>query len=100
MHLRLHLLGTSRCRSVLQPRRALGEQIDARRAAEAIRSRFTPIWELAVWRYVPADPVRSLNSRVASDDDPFLTPEYLKVSARQLDYQLKVSERAARDFFH
>ena len=80
--------------------RAVGEQIDAKRAADAIRSQFAPIWDLAVWRYLPADPVRSLNSRVASDDDPFLTPEYLKVSARHLDYQLKVSERATRDFFH
>ena len=80
--------------------RGVGEQIDAKRAADTIRSQFTPVWDLAVWRYLPADPVRSLNSRVASDDDPFLTPEYLKVSARQLDYQLKVSEQAARDFFH
>ena len=80
--------------------RGVGEQIDAERAADGIRSQFAPIWDLAVWRYLPADPIRSLNSRVASDDDPFLTPEYLKVSARQLDYQLKVSERAARDFFH
>jgi len=80
--------------------RAVGEQIDAKRAADAIRSQFAPIWDLAVWRYLPADPVRSLNSRVASDDDAFLTPEYLKVSARQLDYQLKLSERATRDFFH
>ena len=80
--------------------RRVGEQIDAKRAADAIRSQFAPIWDLTVWRYLPADPVRSLNSRVASDDDPFLTPGYLKVSARQLDYQLKLSERAARDFFH
>jgi hypothetical protein len=80
--------------------RAVGEQIDARRAVDAIRSQFAPIWDLAVWRYLPADPVRTLNSRVASDDDPFLTPEYLKVSAGQLNYQLKISERATRDFFH
>jgi hypothetical protein len=80
--------------------RAVDEKIDAKRAADAIQSQFAPIWDLAVWRYLPADPVRSLNSRVASDDDPFLTPEYLKVSARQVDYKLKVSERAARDFFH
>ena len=80
--------------------RAVDEQIDAKRAADAVRSQFAPMWDLAVWRYLPSDPVRSLNSRVASDDDPFFTPEYLKVSARQLDYQLKVSEQAARDFFH
>ena len=80
--------------------RAVDEQIDAKRAADAVRSQFAPMWDLAVWRYLPADPVRSLNSRVASDDDPFLTPEYPKVSARQLDYQLKLSDQAARDFFH
>ena len=80
--------------------REVGEQIDAKRGADTTRSQFTPVWDLAVWRYLPADPLRSLNSRVASDDDPFLTPEYLKVSARQLDYQVKVSEQAARDFLH
>src|SRR4029453_8676809 len=40
--------------------RAVGEQIDAKRAADTVRSQFTPIWDLAVWRSLPADPVRSL----------------------------------------
>ena len=49
---------------------------------------------LKIWRYLPADPGHTLNSPVTSDDDPFFTPEYLKVSGRQLDYQLKKSEQA------
>jgi hypothetical protein len=80
--------------------RTVGEQIDAKRAADAARSQFSPIWNLSVWRYLPADPIHTLNSRVASDDDPFFTPEYLKVSARRLDYELGLSERATHDFLH
>jgi hypothetical protein len=80
--------------------RTVGEQIDAKRAADAARSQVSPIWNLSVWRYLPADPIHTLNSRVASDDDPFFTPEYLKVSARQLDYELRLSERVTHDFLH
>jgi hypothetical protein len=77
--------------------RSVGEQIDAKRAADAVRLQLSPIWDLAIWRYLPTDPAKTLNSRVASDDDPFFTPDYLKVSARQLDYQLKKSERAGQE---
>jgi hypothetical protein len=80
--------------------KAVGEQIDAKRAADAAHLQLSPIWDLAVWRYLPADPVRTLNSRVASDDDPFFTPEYLKLSTRQLDYQLKRADRASHDLLH
>jgi len=76
--------------------KAVGEQIDAKRAADAARLQISPVWDLAIWRYLPTDPAHTLNSRVASDDDPFFTPDYLKVSARQLDYQLKKSERASQ----
>jgi hypothetical protein len=80
--------------------RTVGQQIDAKRAADAARSQLSPIWNLSVWRYLPADPIHTLNSRVASDDDPFFTPEYLKISARQRDYELRLSERATHDFLH
>ncbi len=80
--------------------RAIGEQIEAKRAAEAAHLQVSPVWDLAVWRYLPSDPARTLNSRVASDDDPFFTPDYLKLSIRQLEYRLKVSERTTRDFVH
>lgn len=73
----------------------VADEIEAKYAADAARS---PIWHLAIWRYLPADPAFTLNSRVASDDDPFLTPTYLKVSARQLDYQLKKSEAMGQEF--
>jgi len=78
--------------------KAVGEQIDAKRADDAARFQSSPIWDLKIWRYLPADPDHTLNSPVASDDDPFFTPEYLKVSVRQLDYQLKKSEEASHDF--
>jgi hypothetical protein len=74
--------------------KSVGEQIDAKPAADAARLQLSPIWDLKIWRYLPADPGHTLNSPVTSDDDPFFTPEYLKVSGRQLDYQLKKSEQA------
>jgi len=73
---------------------SVGKQIEAKRATDAVRS---PLWDLAMWRYLPADPACTLNSPVASDDDPFLTPEYLTVSARQMDYQLKKLEKAGQE---
>ena len=84
--------------SVARTIKSVGEQIDAKRAADAVRLQSSPIWDLKIWRYLPADPDHTLNSPVASDDDPFFTPEYLKVSVRQLDYQLKKSEQASHDF--
>jgi hypothetical protein len=77
--------------------KAVGGQIDTKHAADAARSEGSPIFDLAIWRYLPADPAHTLNSRVASDDDPFFTPDYLKVSGRHMDYQLKKSERASQE---
>lgn len=77
--------------------KSVGEQIDAKGAADAARLQSSPIWDLKIWRYLPADPGHTLNSPVASDCDPFFTPEYLKVSGRQLDYQLKKSEHAGQE---
>lgn len=77
--------------------KSVGEQIDAKRAADAARLQLSTIWDLAIWRYLPADPDHTLNSRVASQDDAFFTPEYLSVSARQFDRQLKSSERASQE---
>ena len=76
----------------------VGEQIDAMRTADAVRLQSSPIWDLKIWRYLPADPDHTLNSPVASDDDPFFTPDYLKASVRQLDYQLKKFEEASHEF--
>jgi hypothetical protein len=85
--------------AVQRARKALGEQIDAKRAADAARTQFAPLWDLAFWRYLPADPAHTLNSPVASDDDAFSTPEYLKISTRQLDQELEQRERASHDLF-
>src|SRR5437764_12750043 len=86
--------------AIEHPIQSVGEQIDVKRAADAARSQIAPLWDLRVWRYLPADPAHTHNSPVASDDGLFFTPEYLKVGARQLDFQLKVSERASRDLLH
>ena len=86
--------------AIEHPIQSVGEQIDVKRAADAARSQIAPLWDLRVWRYLPADPAHTLNSPVASDDDLFFTPEYLRAGARQLDYQLKLSERASRDLLH
>ena len=90
-------LGPTAVERVIQ---SVGEEIDVKRAADAARSQIAPLWDLRVWRYLPADPAHTLNSPVASDDYLFLTPHYLRVYARQLDYQLKLSERASRDLLH
>ena len=87
-------LGPTAVERVIQ---SVDEQIDVKRAADAARSQIAPLWDLRVWRYLPADPAHTLNSPVASDGDPFFTPDYLKVSGRQLDYQFKKSERASQE---
>lgn len=73
---------------------SIGEQIDAQRAAA--KTHTSPVWELAASRYLPVDPAHTLNSRVVQDDDPFFTPNYLTVTSRHLDHELKKSERAAQ----
>ena len=75
----------------------IAEQIEAKRAADVARMHVSPIWDLAFWRYLPTDSSRTLNSPVMSEDDPFLTPDYLKVSARQLDYELSKAERTSQE---
>jgi hypothetical protein len=95
-HLEVPFGGTATERAL----RMIADQIEAKRAAEAAHLQISPVWDLAVWRYLPSDPARTLNSRVVSDDDPFATPDYLKLSTRQLEYRLKASERATRDFVH
>ena len=79
--------------------RQIEAQIDAKRATDAARSPAQPLWDLAVWRYLPADPARTLNSRVTTEDDPFFTPDYLKVSSRQLENQMHLSETVALKIF-
>ena len=46
--------------------KSVGKQIDARRATEAARS---PLWDLAIWHYLPTSLARTLNSPVVSDDE-------------------------------
>jgi hypothetical protein len=79
--------------------RSIAAQIDQKRAADAANAQTHPIWSLAIWRYFPANPGGTLNSPVVKDDDPFFTPEYLKVRGRQLDYETRVSDKASLRFF-
>ncbi|MFL6583394.1 MAG: hypothetical protein ACJ8KU_02620 [Chthoniobacterales bacterium] len=79
---------------------SIGKQIDARRAADAAHAQVAPLWNLAIWRYLPADPTSTLNSRVAADDDPFFTPQYMTLSGRQLDHQLKLTEKTGYELLH
>jgi len=78
--------------------KSIGGQIDAKRATE-VGSQLSFLWDLSIWRYLPADPGSTLNSPVGSQDDPFFTPTYLTVFGRQLEYQLKQSEKSNIDLF-
>jgi hypothetical protein len=40
-----------------------------------------------------------MNSPVEKDDDPFLTPAYLTVIARQLDREVAASDKRAKFLF-
>lgn len=79
--------------------RSIGERIEQKRATDAANSQTQPLWDASFWRYLPADADRTMNSRVVSDDDAFFTPEYLKVSGRQLELQMKLSEKEGVKLF-
>jgi hypothetical protein len=71
--------------------RHIGDQIEQRRAADAARSPLEPFWKASFWRYVPFAP----GGVQRATDDPFLTPAYLAVPGRQIDYEMTVSEKRA-----
>ena len=79
--------------------RALGEQIEQKQAADRSRSSLQPLWSASFWRYLPGGMSDTMNSPVAATDDPFFTPAYLRISGRQLDYQLSLSEKSALKLF-
>ena len=79
--------------------RALGEQIEQKQAADRTRSSLQPLWSASFWRYLPGGMSDTMNSPIATTDDPFFTPAYLTISARQLDHQLSLSEKSALKLF-
>lgn len=93
-----------------QALRYLRQQLDERQAAEAAKSPLEPLWKSPIWKYLPSDPGGTLNSPVGGLpdnlartplhlDDPFSTPAYLTLEARQLDRELVVSEQRSLWFF-
>ncbi|PZR77043.1 MAG: hypothetical protein DLM73_00595 [Chthoniobacterales bacterium] len=75
--------------------RAIEQQIEEKRAAEAARSPLQPFWEAKFWSSplmklipIPMGPQRLV-------EDPFVMPAYLTVSERQSDYQLRISDKRA-----
>ncbi|MEY2488544.1 MAG: hypothetical protein QOC70_486 [Verrucomicrobiota bacterium] len=90
--------------------RAIGQQIDQKRAADAAQSPLEPLWKEPLWKYLPADPAGTLNSPVGALpdnlarnplhlDDRFSTPVYLTLPGQQLDYELALSEKRTLWFF-
>lgn len=89
--------------------RAIGQQMDRKRAAEGAQSPLEPLWKEPFWKYLPADPAGTLNSPVGALpdnlarnplhlDDFFCTPAYLTFRGRQLDYELARSEKRGLGF--
>jgi hypothetical protein len=90
--------------------RSLRQQLYEKQAAEAAKSPLEPLWKNSIWKYLPSDPVGTLNSPVGGLpdnlartplhlDDPFCTPAYLTLEVRQLDRELVVSEQRSLWFF-
>jgi hypothetical protein len=90
--------------------RALEQQIDQKRAAEAAQSPLESFWKNPLWKYLPSDPGGTLNSPTVSLpdrlartplrlDDPFCTPAYLMFAGRRLDQELALSEKRRVWFF-
>lgn len=74
--------------------RATELQSEQKEAAELKRTPLDPIL-----KYLPGGLGATMNSPIAIDDDPFFTPEYLKLTGRLLDAQLAVSEKRGASLF-
>jgi hypothetical protein len=79
--------------------RSIGAEIEQRREAERVRSSLQPFWQASLWKYIPSDPGRTLNSAVVTEDDPFFTPVYLNLSTRLLGSQMEAVEKRGRFLF-
>jgi hypothetical protein len=79
--------------------RSVGAEIERRHEAERMRSSLEPFWQASLWKYLPSDPGRTLNSAVVTQDDPFFTPAYLNLSYRRLGSQMEAQEKRGRFLF-
>jgi hypothetical protein len=79
--------------------RAIEQQIEDKRAADAARSPLQPFWEAGFWSspLMKLIPVAGGTQRYA--EDPYVTPDYLTVARQQSEYQLKLSDKRALSLF-
>jgi hypothetical protein len=84
--------------------RSVRQQLDEKQAAEAAKSPLEPLWKDPMWKYLPGDPGRTLNSPVSGLpdnlarnplylDDPYCRPAYLSLEVQHLDHELVLSEK-------
>ena len=81
--------------------RFIGDQIDKKRNAEEAEATIDRLWKASFLRFIakPGGHPGTMNSPVGTGDDPFFTPEYLKLSGRLLDRELAASEKRSLSFF-
>jgi hypothetical protein len=78
--------------------RYLENQIEQKRAAEATSTQLPAFWGASFWKYLPSS-AGTMNSPVARDDDPVVTPTYLMLSARLLEREVVASDKTAKLLF-
>jgi len=80
--------------------RFVADQIDKKRNAEAAEAMIDRLWKASFLRFIPIKPGGgTMNSPVGKEDDPFFTPAYLTVIARQLDSEVAASDKRAKFLF-
>jgi hypothetical protein len=94
-----HLIAPPRPTSEELAVRYLENQIEQKRAAEATAAQLPAFWRASFWKYLPKSTGGTMNSPVASDDDPVMTPTYLMLSARLLEREAEASDKTAKLFF-
>jgi hypothetical protein len=93
-----HLDARSRATSEEVAVRYLGDQIEQKRAAEAATAQLPSFWR-AFWKYLPKITGGTMNSAIAGDDDPAVTPAYLMLSARLLEREADASDKTVKVLF-
>lgn len=79
--------------------RAIEEQIDQKRAADAARSPLDPFWEASFWKspLMKLIPIGGGPQKLV--EDPFVVPQYLLQARRWSDFEIKASDARARALF-
>ena len=79
--------------------RYIENQIEQKRAMEAAAARLPVLWRASFWKYLPKSTGGTMNSSIAGDDDPLVTPTYLMLSARLLEREAEASDKTAKLLF-